>query len=146
MMYTVRKTFDLGLSTCFRQWKAESHCHFLHGYALQVTIEFRAAYLDKHGWVIDFGSLKGIKDWLIKCFDHKTLVAQDDPEMETFIDLAKRGIIDINVVSCVGCESFAKLIAVASANFLRDAGCHARVHVHSVEVREHGANAVIYKP
>ena len=26
---------DRGLSTAFRQWRADSHCRFMHGYSLE---------------------------------------------------------------------------------------------------------------
>ena len=55
MGWQVTKTYghDLGLSCCFRQWGASSHCRFLHGYALSFsfTFERRDAGLDALGTV-----------------------------------------------------------------------------------------------
>jgi len=83
-MYLSTKTFghELGLSAAFRQWKADSHCRFLHGYALAVKFTFAAEELDVRNWVVDFGGLKGLKQILEDTFDHKTLVASDDPLWE----------------------------------------------------------------
>lgn len=48
MTYKSTKLYghEIGLSAAFRQWRAESHCRFLHGYALAVRFEFEADELD----------------------------------------------------------------------------------------------------
>lgn len=140
------KTFghDIGLSAAFRQWRAESHCRFLHGYSLGIRIEFFSEDLDVRNWVVDFGGLKSLKDRLEDTFDHKTLVAEDDPERPMFAEMAARGLIQMVLVEATGCEAFAKLIYQSTEVWLKDAGYKPRVTVHSVEVREHGANSAIY--
>ncbi len=133
---------DLGLSVAFRQHKADSHCRFLHGYALSIKIVFEAMHLDDRNWVVDFGGLKEIKAELIDLFDHKTLVASDDPAIEWFREAKMRGIIDMVEVDKIGAESFAELVAASVQRFIKrdDALCH-RVRLRSVEVAEHGANS-----
>ena len=86
-MYKVVKTFghNEGLSCCFRQWRAESHCNLLHGYALSIELEFETRILDDRNWVVDFGDFKLIKEFLHKWFDHTTLIAKDDPHLQQFI-------------------------------------------------------------
>ena len=147
-MYYSTKTFghEIGLSAAFRQWKAESHCRFLHGYALSVQLVFGASELDHRNWVVDFGSLKGFKTWLEDTFDHKTLVARDDPHHAKFLDLHDLGIIDMVEVDRTGCESFAELIYKCAEIWLQDNGYAPRVRMVSVEVREHGANSALYAP
>lgn len=112
-------THAQGLSCCFRQWRAaHSHCRFLHGYALQVTITFGTNRLDGCNWVVDFGGLKPVKKWLEDTFDHKTLVAKDDPMLHKIQSLAEcpgmhgdeNKLADVIVVDHVGCEAFAKMI------------------------------------
>lgn len=145
-MYRSTKTYDfnVGLSCCFRQWRAQSHCRFLHGYALGIRLEFGATELDANGWVVDFGSLKGFKAWLENTFDHKTLVAEDDPQYEMFALLAHEGVIDMVLVERTGCEAFAKLVFECAQLWLRDNGYFPRVQLLSVEIKEHGANSAIY--
>lgn len=48
MIYRSTKTYghEIGLSAAFRQWRAESHCRFVHGYALAVKFVFEAGELD----------------------------------------------------------------------------------------------------
>lgn len=146
MFYRSTKTFghNVGLSAAFRQWKAKSHCNLLHGYALEVRIEFEAEGLDERNWVVDFGSLKDLKAVLQNLFDHKTLVAEDDPEMEWFLEADKRGILDLVIVPATGCERFAEMVFKATDRWLRATGYSPRCRVAQVEVREHGANSAIY--
>lgn len=135
---------NIGLSCCFRQWRAQSHCRFLHGYALQVRLEFEADELDERNWVVDFGSLKGFKTWLENTFDHKLLVAEDDPQKDTLCALAGVGAADVILVDNTGCEAFAEMIFHSAEVWLGDNGYTPRVRMRSVEVSEHGANSAIY--
>lgn len=146
MTFRSTKTFghELGLSAAFRQWRAESHCRLIHGYALSIRIEFEAEELDVRNWAVDFGSLKGLKGLLENTFDHKTLVAEDDPELQWFKDAHAKGVLELVVVEATGCERFAEMIYKATEVWLKDAGYAPRCKVALVEVREHGANSAIY--
>ncbi len=157
MRFFSTKTYgsNLGLTTCFRQHRAKSHCRFLHGYSLEIKLIFGADELDENGWVADFGGLRHIKQWLEAMFDHKTLVAMDDPDLETFEILDKQGLIQAMYVPATGCEAFAKQIYEYITQWLPsqkwamisdEQGGHQRVKLISVEVREHGANSAIYSP
>lgn len=145
-MFKSTKTYghEIGLSACFRQWRAESHCRLLHGYALAVVFVFEATELDVRNWVVDFGSLKSLKGWLENTFDHTLLVAEDDPKFEDFMDLQKAGLARVVPVPATGCEAFAKLIYEGAEVWLKDNGYSPRVRLASVEVKEHGANSAIY--
>lgn len=146
MTYVSTKTYghNIGLSAAFRQWRAESHCRFLHGYALQIRFEFEADELDNRNWVVDFGSLKSLKNWLENTFDHKTLVAEDDPELDWFREAHKRGILDLVVVPNCGCEKFAEMVFEATEIWLKDNGYSPRCRLKMVEISEHGANSAIF--
>lgn len=140
---------DLGLSCAFRQWRAEhSHCQFLHGYALSVTLTFEAPVpgvqgLDERSWVMDFGGLSEVKALLFDTFDHKTLVAMDDPEFEVFQKMQQAGVVDLVIMPRVGCEAFAQEVYDMVDLWLRFKEYD--VKLVSVEVREHGANSATYK-
>ena len=146
------KTFghDLGFSCSFRQWRAHSHCRFLHGYALGFKFVFAAQDVDPCGWVVDFGGLKDLKQILADTFDHKLLVAEDDPWRDVLSMLHDGGGIhyrspcaDVVVVPATGCEAFACMVYDAAEQWLKDAGFSPRVWLVSVEVSEHGANSAI---
>lgn len=146
MKFKSTKTFghELGLSACFRQWRAESHCRLLHGYALAVSFVFGADELDVRNWVVDFGSLKTLKQMLQDTFDHKLLVAEDDPQLDMITSLAGLGIAEVVVVPACGCEKFAEMIFECTEVWLKDNGYSPRCKLLSVEVKEHGANSAIY--
>lgn len=133
---------SVGLSSCFRQWRAESHCRFLHGYSLQVFCKFEAVGgLDVRNWAVDFGSLKSFKGWLEDTFDHKTLVAEDDPKFGHFAEMEENGLIQMRVVPATGCEAFSYMIYQYLETWLIDNGYSPRVRLTEVEVREHAGNS-----
>ena len=145
MSFLSSKTYNhnVGLSCTFRQWRAkESHCQYLHGYALSVRVNFKGD-LDDRNWVYDFGDLKDFKKFLQDTFDHKTVIAQDDPELEFFKQLDEKKLIQLVVIPAVGCEKFAEYIW-NNINPIVTTKTNNRVRVLSVEVREHGANSAIY--
>lgn len=168
MAYRVTKTYshELGLSACFRQHRATSHCRFLHGYALSFKFVFEADTLDENNWVIDFGSLKPLKQWLCDTFDHKLLVAEDDPDgywlkqlggirwsQDSTNDVAyepgHEELADVLVVPRVGCEAFARMAWSYAQSTLPELNRTARdfpprVRLVEVECREHGANGASY--
>ena len=122
MSFLSTKTYNhnIGLSCAFRQWRAKhSHCKYLHGYALSVRLNFKGKLNDRN-WVYDFGDLKFVKEFLQNTFDHKTVVAEDDPELETFKQLEKQGLCQLQIVEGVGCEMFAKMAFNKMNELLRD--------------------------
>lgn len=136
-------THATGLSCAFRQWRAESHCRYLHGYSLEIRVEFAADELDARLWVVDFGGLKSFKGWLETTFDHKTLVAQDDPLFLMYQIMHDNGLIQMVPVPATGCEAFARMVFECAEIWLRDNDYGDRVHVHLAEVKEHGGNSAI---
>ena len=136
---------DIGISACFRQWRAtHSHCRFLHGYALAFKFIFAADELDDRNWVMDFGGLKTLRAQLEHLFDHKTVVANDDPLLNSFIEMEKKGMLELTIVDDVGCEKFAQLAYDLAEQWLHTNKLAPRVRVASVEVKEHGANSAIF--
>ena len=131
---------ERGLSAAFRQWRADSHCKFIHGYSLEFEFEFGSDELDENNWVVDFGGLKELEIWLRNNFDHKTLVASDDPHFSEFELLNNSDIIDMVVVESTGAEMFAKMAMEYSSNLIQK-NYGERCWVESVTVREHGANS-----
>ena len=145
-MYQSTKQFghDLGISCAFRQWGAtHSHCSKIHGYALAFKFTFQAGELDQRNWVQDFGGLKELKNVLMETFDHKLVVAVDDPKRKELEALHEAGIADVVIVPRVGCEAFAK-IAYDIAVSMLSLDFNTRIKLVSVEVKEHGANSALY--
>jgi 6-pyruvoyltetrahydropterin/6-carboxytetrahydropterin synthase len=118
----------------------------LHGYSLAFRFVFETDELDYRNWVVDFGGLKGLKLALQHHFDHKTVVAQDDPHLTTILALQNMNIADVVIVPAVGCEKFAEVAANLAREELKALGIAERVRVVEVECFEHGANSAIYRP
>ena len=131
-MYRSTKTYchNVGLSCAFRQWRAESHCQFLHGYALEFNFVFEAIALDERNWVVDF--------------DHKTLVASDDPALFFFNSAKSLKVLQLIVVDNVGCEAFAEIAYNLAKDEIEELDLDDRIKVISAEVKEHGSNSGIY--
>lgn len=140
---TKRWGHEQGLSCAFRQWRAESHCNQLHGYALAVKFTFEADELDHRNWVVDFGDLKELKRKVAELFDHKTVVAEDDPQLEWFMKASGLGILDLNILPNVGCEAFAETIFHMAIDFLNENNYAPRCRLVSVEVSEHDGNSAL---
>ena len=131
---------NTGHSCAFRQWRADSHCNLIHGYALQFEFLFGGDELDERNWIVDFGGLKPLKEWLKFMFDHTYLLASDDPEFETFQMLADKGLIDLRVVGSSGCERFAEQAFDEAERIVNDIS-NGRCWVQKVTVKEHDANS-----
>tara|TARA_R100000231_G_scaffold55987_2_gene46630 strand:- start:355 stop:807 length:453 start_codon:yes stop_codon:yes gene_type:complete len=148
-IFKSKKTYtsSKGLSCCFRQFKAESHCKYLHGYSLGIAVEFKATELDDKNWVVDFGSLKNLEKEFKHYFDHKTLVDKDDPHLEWFETGQDLGLLDLVILDDgVGCEMFAYKIYKISKKWLEDSKFQGRCEITKIEVKEHDSNSVIYLP
>lgn len=152
-IFEVSKTWghERGISCCFRQYAATSHCNQLHGYALAFTVAFTSVSLDARNWVIDFGGLKELEKWIRDQFDHRTVVAADDPEIELFRKLHERRVCNILVVPRVSCESFAYMFYDRADRWLRNLRGNGEEHAGQVQiawtrVAEHPGNHAVYHP
>lgn len=141
-------------SCCFRQWRAEdTHCSFLHGYAIYFEFTFSCKSLDDRNWVQDFGFIsrsktevgeqRNLKEWFSYMFDHTTIIANDDPESNMFITMDELDIIQLRFMKNVGCEMFAKEVFDKVSEIILEEGS-GRVILDSVECFEHELNSAIY--
>jgi len=140
MKFTSNKIINLG-SAAFRQWRStHSHCQYIHGYNLTADITFEANELDDRNWVMDFGGLKDLKKTLEHTFDHKLVVASDDPNLELLKQLGEAGIAEVVVLpGGVGCERFAEFVLKTSDTYV-DESTGGRVRVKSVQINESCSN------
>ena len=82
--YTSTKEYIDAFPCAYRQWRADSHCNTIHGYSFSMKFYFGTNDLDVRNWAADYGGLKELKKILEDQFDHTLLVAEDDPELNTF--------------------------------------------------------------
>lgn len=143
--FRIVKHYPSLVSVAFRQWRAKSHCRFVHGYALSFEITFSSDELSDEGWVIGFGDLASIKDELKRVFDHKMLVANDDPDKDTFLLLESKGLARLTWLDHVCCESLACYVSEMVENHLRGLSGQRKVYCQEVKISEHPFNAAIYQ-
>ncbi len=138
------KTYtELG-PVAYRQWRDEGNCHYLHGYALSFHFEFECETLDFRNWCVDFGGLRPLKSQLEDWFDHRLLVAEDDPQKDLLLQLEKAGLAKIHVMPRLGCEAISDMLyEYVNGIFLIDNGWGDRVWCCKVEVREKEANSAM---
>lgn len=139
-------THSQGLSCSFRQWRSkDSHCRYNHGYSLQFELVFerKDGGLDDRKWVMGFGDLKPIKKWLVTAFDHKTILAHDDPGLSKFQEMDKEGYLQLRIATNVGVESFAYETYMFVKKWL--ASKKMEVNIKKVIVREHEGNWASYE-
>ena len=151
MKYQSTKIFD-GFSTVFRQWRAkETHCSYLHGYGISFKVTFEGK-LDHRNWVWDFGGMKRAKTqidgmspkaWMDYMFDHTMIIAEDDPYIKAFKQMAEAGVVQIRIIPATGAEKFAEYVYNKINDFVHEE-TEGRVRVTKVKFMEHGKNAAYY--
>ena len=140
------KTYTQKFPIAYRQWRAESHCNVIHGYALSFHFEFECDDLDARNWCMDYGGLRPLKHLLEDWFDHTFLLALDDPDYEHMKKLGELGLAKITEVEATGCEALANfLYEYINTVFIKDYGEADRVWCSKVEVRETDSNMAFRK-
>lgn len=137
------KTYRQIAPCAYRQWKADSHCNQIHGYAFSFHFEFETDDLDARNWAFDYGGLRPLKDKLEEWFDHTLLVAQDDPMRDELLRLGELGLAKITEVEKTGCEGLSDfLYEYINTIFLPSCGKSEadRLWCCRVEVRETDSN------
>jgi 6-pyruvoyltetrahydropterin/6-carboxytetrahydropterin synthase len=142
--YVSTKEYHQEFPCAYKQWRADTHCNLNHGYSFSLRFFFGADELDRRGWVCDYGGLKELKQILKDQFDHRTLIAADDPDLETYRQLEQQGILKLTVLPGMGCERIADMLykfvnGVYIPDYLGQ-GESQRIWCYRVEVRETESN------
>lgn len=142
--YTSTKEYHDEFPCAYKQWRADTHCNLNHGYSFSIKFYFGANELDRRGWVIDYGGLSELKQILKDQFDHKTIIAADDPDLPTYLELEKSGILKLTILPAMGCERIADMLykfvnTVYIPDYLGQSEAE-RVWCYRVEVRETQSN------
>lgn len=91
-MYKVERYHDI--SCGHRVYGHESKCNYLHGHNYRIRFVCSNETLDSLGRVIDFSVIKQkLCYWVENHYDHKFLVWEKDPYLETLIGLSPESIV-----------------------------------------------------
>ena len=100
--------------------------------------------LDVRNWAADYGGLKELKGILESQFDHTLLVAEDDPELETYKLLQTKNLAKLTILPKLVCEGLAdQLYKYVNGVYIPDMWGqteHMRLWCYRVEVRETQSN------
>lgn len=134
-----------GFPCTHRQWQADSHCRFVHGYEREFRFEFACHELTSEMWVMDFGGLKAVRDWLESYFDHTFLAAEDDPDLPSFREMERKGIIQLRILPNVGMEGTAQFVYHHASKMIQKI-TQGRVWITQIEVKENECNSAVFIP
>ena len=143
-----QSTKKLGpISVGHRQWRDDGHCAWVHGYGRYIQFTFEGE-LDHRQWVMDFGDLKDVKQWLEKQWDHRVMIASDDPQLDKLKEMHDLNIMNINVMDVEkgwgpGIEASCKFVYDHVMPLIH-AKTGGRVRLVKVEIWEHERNSAIY--
>jgi 6-pyruvoyltetrahydropterin/6-carboxytetrahydropterin synthase len=92
------------------------------------------------------GTIDGMnpKAWMDYMLDHTTIVAEDDPYLESFKLMEENELIQLRIIPATGAERFAEYFYNKLNDFVQ-AETEGRVRVVQVEFREHEKNTAFYK-
>ena len=142
--FTSTKEYVDAFPVAYRQWRADSHCNLIHGYAFSMKFYFGTNDLDVRNWAADYGGLKELKEVLQSQFDHTLLVAEDDPELETYKLMESKNLCKLTILPRLGCEGLAdQLYKYVNGVYIPDFWGQAeaeRLWCYRVEVRETQSN------
>lgn len=142
--YVSTKEYIDAFPCAYRQWKSDTWCNLIHGYSFSMKFYFGTNELDARNWAADYGGLKELKSVLASQFDHTLLVAEDDPELAIYQELANRKMAKLTILPKLGCEGLADMLyRYVNGVYIPEyfgTGESNRLWCYRVEVRETQAN------
>ena len=140
-MLTCRKTYR-DIPFAHRQHRHAGHCAWIHGHNWAFTFTFACRETDDNGFVIDFGDLRYLRQWIDTHLDHACVFNRDDPLRETLLAAAP-GVFKPYVIENCSSEGLARHLHATLDPMVRE-HTRERAWILSVEVEEDGKNAATY--
>jgi len=142
-MMTCSKTYP-DVPFAHRQHRHSGHCSLIHGHNWTLKLAFACERLDKNGFVVDFGNLKYIKQWIADHIDHACMLAADDPLKDRIVKAVPEvyRLYEVPNASCEGISTH--LWEVFSELLYENEGD--RVWIAQVDLLEDSKNATCFTP
>jgi len=131
-----------------RQHRHEGHCSRIHGHNWSFVFTFGCRELDECGFVVDFGKLKPLREWIDANFDHACVFNRDDPLLEDILAVngkTDRPVYQPLVVDECSSEGLARHLFGVAEKIVREL-TGGRAFLVSVEVVEDSRNRALYRP
>ena len=143
-MITCSKTYkDIPLS--HRQPKHSGRCSRIHGHSWEVTLTFVSSELDENGFVVDFGKLDYLSDWIDNHLDHGCVICKSDPKIDHLRNLAELGLLKILEIQKASCEGIAEFLFSRFDQLVRD-NTNNRAWIKKIHLKEDSKNSATFEP
>ena len=142
-MLTCTKTYR-DIPFAHRQHKHDGQCALIHGHNWAITLTFACTETDDNGFVVDFGKLKYLKEWIDANLDHACLLNQDDPEKDALLQQFG-GLFKAYVLPNCSSEGLAVHLHEIFDAKVRTATA-GRVWITAIEIEEDSKNSARYQP
>lgn len=123
-----------------RQPNHNGHCFFIHGHNWSISITFSSEKLDENGFIVDFGKLKYIKEWIDRNLDHACVLSENDPCAIEFKNSKYFKLLLVPDCSCEGLASF----LFKTLNLLVFEKENGRVKITQISLEEDRKNSTTY--
>ena len=142
-MFTCSKTYH-DIPFAHRQHRHAGHCAFIHGHNWSIEIEFACRELNECGFVVDFGGLGFLKEWIQTHLDHACVFAKDDPKA---VHLLKQhpDLFKPLMVESASAEGIAQFLFHTFDPLVREQ-TQGRAWVRTLILHEDIKNKVTYQP
>ncbi len=140
-MFTCKKTYS-DVPFAHRQHTHDGHCAFIHGHNWSITLTFACHETDENGFVIDFGKLKYIKNWIDEHLDHACLFNQEDSDAQKALK-DHGNLFKIYTLPNNSCEGIAEHLHGIFDDMVRSE-MNERVWITEVEITEDSKNSATY--
>ena len=140
-MFTCSKLYA-DIPFAHRQHRHDGDCALIHGHNWSFRFTFGCARPDANGFVIDFGRLEFIREWLAHRLDHACVFNADDPALPALLTGHGRLFKTYTVPSC-SCEGIAEHVFHAIDPLVRQAS-GGRARLVALEVTEDSRNSAQY--
>ena len=142
-MFTCSKTYP-DIPFAHRQHRHDGHCALIHGHNWSIHLTFGAHETDPNGFVVDFGRLRFLRDWIEAHLDHACVFNEDDPLRAALVAAAPEAYRVYLVPSC-SCEGLARHLFDVFDPMVR-ARTEGRAFLVEVEIWEDSRNSATYRP
>jgi 6-pyruvoyltetrahydropterin/6-carboxytetrahydropterin synthase len=126
-----------------RQPHHDGHCSLVHGHSWTIRVTFAAETLDRNGFVVDFGGLGYLRDWIERHLDHGILLAHDDDDGRAMVR-AQPTLFKPYYLEHPSCEGLSAEVFRVFRGLVREREGE-RVEVVRVEVWEDPRNMTTYE-
>ncbi|MFI3290299.1 MAG: 6-carboxytetrahydropterin synthase [Opitutales bacterium] len=140
-MITCTKLYD-SIPFAHRQHLHDGHCAYIHGHNWGISITFGCKNTDENDFVVDFGKLKFIKEWIVENLDHACVLAESDPLREEIYNSVACAYKPYVVESC-SCEGLAKHLFDIFDKMVREYS-NDRAFVAQISISEDEKNTACY--